>query len=1097
MQPPVPVALRHISLAELKHAVAGVEPGAVLVRPLILRRVIRADRRLTGFRLKTPHRKSYVIARDALLGIVDATDLGLQDEWGLPERVILVEQPSEQELARLAAEQVLLQCWRLLFHARVHLDLEQRAFSEVDLRRKVLAIGVIPFDELRNVLAQERFLLPPVTDEAVYREFAAVYLELRQFAPSFVARFFPGLDNRPAIDALLAEDVDAQALYQATRPAGAPDPEDPFQAQPWDEGVEEPELELVEWPTALGGPSPWLYRLLLGLAHRAERAGNLVRSAIYLARAQQWAPSDLAARPQAMLKGVMNRLVDRLLVALDLGDQSRRVWREPLLGLVEQAARGIWNAEARLLYDLQKVCLDSEREISTVDLVEWALTWGRRPICRPLPSQREVLMSRHLRSAARRLAAVRITDVQRRHLSGLLGEATARAEQQLRQRLGPLIRGALDDVGLRPANLPERVAQKKIAEELLDRVVDHGFIALGDLRDAISRNNLKLPDVPRPADFLRGDRLLAADRRLAVAIDGVYRRGEFYLRAMQRLSSLAFGTRTGRFLTRYAAVPFGGAYLVLAGLDHLVELIAHRTLNIKGPLPLVVLGTFFLGLLYAEPFRRLVLRVLHAAGRGLRALAVDLPLWVARWPVVRQVLDSRLFLLAEHYLIKPLAWSGAVCLALHWTVWPISPLRFAAVFAAVSLAINSRLGREMEETVTTWAVESWHRFGVRLLGGLFYFTTDLFWTFLQTIERVLYAVDQWLRFRSGQGRWALAVKGLLGAVWFFVTYAVRFGVNLLIEPQINPIKHFPVVTVSHKLLLPLIPSFAGVLALTMEKGFAYTVATAVITSIPGIFGFLVWELKENWRLYAANRAPDLRPVIIGHHGETMARLLRPGFHSGTIPKRYARLRRSERHARAGGNWKTVRKHLHALEHVRQSLERYFQREFVELLAQSPRWDRCPPALEEIRIGTNRLRFALRLEDHPQAAVVITVETKSGWIIAGARGQELHATLTADQWQVLALAMLGVYKTAGVELVRQQLEAQLAHPAGYDFAPRELIVWPAATLISETHYPLHDDNRGQPTRLLFAETRVAWQQWVDAWSASVPPPTVAAADALLE
>ncbi len=39
-------------------------------------------------------------------------------------------------------------------------------------------------------------------------------------------------------------------------------------------------------------------------------------------------------------------------------------------------------------------------------------------------------------------------------------------------------------------------------------------------------------------------------------------------------------------------------------------------------------------------------------------------------------------------------------------------------------------------------------------------------------------------------------------LWFFVAYVVRFCVNLLIEPQVNPIKHFPVVTVSHKLLWP-------------------------------------------------------------------------------------------------------------------------------------------------------------------------------------------------------------------------------------------------------------------------------------------------------
>ena len=129
----------------------------------------------------------------------------------------------------------------------------------------------------------------------------------------------------------------------------------------------------------------------------------------------------------------------------------------------------------------------------------------------------------------------------------------------------------LDDVGLRPRNLPERVARKKLVEELLDRIVERGFLTLGDLRDAVSRNNSKQPDCAGPARFFHGDALLQADRRLAVVLDGVYHGGEAYLRGIQRFSLLAFGTRTGRFLTQYLAVPFGGAFLVLAGLDHLIE----------------------------------------------------------------------------------------------------------------------------------------------------------------------------------------------------------------------------------------------------------------------------------------------------------------------------------------------------------------------------------------------------------------------------------------------------------------------------------------------------------------------------------------------
>ena len=137
---------------------------------------------------------------------------------------------------------------------------------------------------------------------------------------------------------------------------------------------------------------------------------------------------------------------------------------------------------------------------------------------------------------------------------------------------------------------------------------------------------------------------------------------------------------------------------------------------------------------------------------------------------------------------------------------------------------------------------------------------------------------------------------MLSLIWFGITYVVRFAVNLLIEPQINPIKHFPVVTVSHKLVLAMVvpPLGAWRLELTMDKAaLARTVALAIGFCIPGIFGFLVWELKENWKMYRANQSPTLDAEMVGSHGETVLRLLRPGFHSGTLPKLYAKLRRAK------------------------------------------------------------------------------------------------------------------------------------------------------------------------------------------------------------
>ena len=155
---------------------------------------------------------------------------------------------------------------------------------------------------------------------------------------------------------------------------------------------------------------------------------------------------------------------------------------------------------------------------------------------------------------------------------------------------------------------------------------------------------------------------------------------------------------------------------------------------------------------------------------------------------------------------------------------------------------------------------------------------------------------------------------ILGFIWFLVSYFVRLVVNVFIEPTVNPIKHFPVVTVSAKLLVPLWPVLLGTphsLGIFgqpfqfLGNWPAFLMANLIVHSIPGAAGFLVWEFKENWRLYRANRPATLRPEVIGHHGETMLRLLKPGFHSGTLPKLFAKLRRAERRALRKGAWKTA------------------------------------------------------------------------------------------------------------------------------------------------------------------------------------------------
>ncbi len=870
-------------------------------------------------------------------------------------------------------------------------------------------------------------------------------------------------------------------------------------------------------------PSETKYRALMRKSQRPASLGNVVRAAIYRARAEQWAPPEFADRVRSAIKMDVYRLIRRLQAALELDDAGPQPWEESLFALVSQTPRGIWTVEARLLYDLQKVCVDHERDIYTVDLVEWALSWGRRPIKRHLPNQCDVLMLKHLRSAAQRLAVVRLSDAQRRQLAVLVHEASRRVEARLRQRLRPQVAEALDEVGLTSQNLPERVARKKLVEELLDKIGERGFLAMGDLRDAISRNNLKLPDLSEPRDLLRGDLLLRADRRLATVLDGVYRRGEFYLRWMQRLSSLGFGTSTGRFLTRFAVVPFGGAYVALAGLHHLWEFVpgvrpppiesageevaglaeaaTEAGFHLTSPALVLALGLFLLCLVNSAAFRRAVGRFFTTSYDVFRAVVIEPIRWFVQWPLLQQILHSRPFTLVFRFLIKPLIWTG-----IAWRLLPSGERDIgttagtvASIFLLVNLLLNSRLGRNLEEVVVDWIVQGWQRFGLRVILGLFWLVIDVFRAILEAVERMMYSVDEWLRFKSGESGVTLLAKALLGLLWSVVAYVLRFAVNVLIEPQFNPIKHFPVVTVSHKLLLPLIPHFTGVLiGVGLEKALAGITATAIITSIPGLFGFLVWELTENWRLYAANRPPNLAPVPIGAHGETMTRLLKMGFHSGTLPKRFAKLRRAERRARAGKSWRAVHKHMRALRRAELSIRRYVERELLELFAQSRCWQGPAITLGEVRLGTNSVRLAIGCPEIGPDDLHVAMDMESGWLVAGVTSPGWTQRLLPHQYQVLTTALVGLYKTAGVDLVRQQIEDQFPPLAPrYDILGEGLVLWPDREWDVEAVYDLHDGpwvapqsvrglaRQALPTlaswQLIFAELPVPWQRWVAVWN----------------
>jgi hypothetical protein len=1099
--------------------------AAVLLEDRVVRRVIKQHRRLPGIGLQVPHARCYLISRGDLVQLVDPSELPIEP-GALPAQVAIFSGSRAALEAGDPAELSL--AWRRIFHAHVH-----RAFDDLlargaltaasiprgrtpsppaepsgplppdsrcsSIRERIHRIGQTEFDEIRWVLHQEDLLLPPADDTAAYIEFVALYLELRQFAPRVIGRTFPTLELTH-VDAAIARDLDPAALLAAARPARAA-------ARPLVE-------ESAPRRAVPDEPAPVLDASARAKASRARVRGNRARSAILALRAgdREMARKDLDELGARLARAVGSPAPDP-------------AWTTALLPVAAQAAAQRvlrFTPGARLLHDLQTACVVAEREIKLVDVAGWALSLGRQPIVRALPATREVRVAKHLHAAAEKLAACALPSASdNERLAAAVHDLALRGDASVRVALRPRIEAALDDVDLHPRNLPERVAEKKLIDELLDQGVAVGRLSIGNLRDAISHNDLKMPDLRR-YQLRSGDELLRCDRALARSLDGVYRRGEAYLRALQKISSVLFGTRLGRLLTLYLILPLLGSYTLFKGAQEMIDFVGaythppqpvealagsdpvsvrrwleavehahHRLPRIATPTAILSGAAFLFLLLHLPLFRRAVVFALQLLGRGLRLVLFDAPRALLRRPLVRRLLGSPL----SRWVIKPGVPAAIIVQSSDSLVrWPIA----AGVFALLAVALNSRIGRRAQEVVADGIVHWGRRLTTRIVPGVIRWILELFAELVEIVDRGLYRVDEWLRFKAGQSRLTLVIKGALRTVWSAVAYFVRLYINLFIEPCVNPIKHFPVVTVAAKVMVPLYPALlsavSGPARQLMGAALGTSFAAFTVFVIPGIAGFLVWELKENWRLYRKTRPRTLRAVTIGHHGETMVGFLKPGFHAGTIPKRFTKLRRAA--------WKSdergVARHRAQLHHIEEAIEKFVDRELVSMLNEAAPFRISDTAVAHVAIGSNRVQVDLACPSRSPVRARIAFELQSGWIVASIPARGWIDQLDDDQRRILEVALAGFYCRSGVDIVREQLEHALA-PDGaappYDLSDEGLVIWPGHDYRTEAVYDLHalvptPRLRGEPWtgelpslgghHALYFQEALAWAVWTNAW-----------------
>ncbi|MEO2029481.1 MAG: hypothetical protein ABGZ23_26720 [Fuerstiella sp.] len=1223
-------------ISELVRAVRKARNDAFLVEARVVRRIIRELHGFARLSTRVPHTDVLVARFNDVRALAHPDELGLKDFSDLPRLVILVAQPEEHELDELPLQKLLQLMWSRLFHGCVDIHLlrehETGVLARARVQQLIDQIGQVEFDEAHAVLRSELRLVHPDSHTEAYCEFAATYLQLTMFSPDLLPVWFPSLADTSHVLPIISEHLDPDKLFLETQLYGATQPDltsgtmrdeakVASERQSWTEGIQ---LK----------PSSGRYARLMKKRDRWNERGNTVAAAVFAARALEAATSgEDTQTAEAAARADTKKLADRLREALSFDESDLSDWQTSLWELLKNATHGFWNSDKRLLYDLQKVCLDHELTVYQIDLVKWIVSRGKRPLRRPLNSLREVMMAKHLASSASRLVYVRLSGTERERLSQLLHEAAGLAEDQMRQRMRTAIHDTIVEVGLHPKSVPEQVAFDKMVEESLDCIAERGYLTMGYLRDAISRNDLKLPDLTDPKDLIRGDHLLRSDDRLDVSLDGVYRRGEFYLRGLQIISSLAFGTRTGRFATLFLAIPFGGAVVIVVAAHHVLAVATqalkkrtdavhgsranapedvekaaptnsdavdvagdvasdggeqladsdqtesgeeatlaqtsigasqnveeagvssseaddpsigsaenshvaaslpplaepgdeaapartttatvgvaepvhgHAGLTFAEALPPVMLVAFMLmALVHVPMLRQAVGNALRSVWKAIRTVFYDVPVRLLRLPIVQRLWRSRWFVRLRRNFVTPslVAWLG--CRIVPWLLVrpPLDWWWVGAVAVLLSLAVNSRLGRDAEELTAEWLANAWYDLRARFLVALLDWVIDSFKWLLNMLERFIYAVDEWLRFHSGETWLTVVLKAFLGVLWSFLAFLLRIYVNLLIEPTLNPVKHFPVVTVAHKIFLPVILILEQYMrnALTPYLGVALAgpITWFNIVFLPGIFGFLVWELKENWRLYASNRVPSLQPVVIGSHGESGGRLLKPGFHSGTLPKRFHQLRQLERKEASFDRFSRRRAVRESIAHCERDIRRFVERDLIRLLHYCSVWTDSPVQCNRIRAASNSFMVELRCDKRGDEHLQLLFQEQSGWLVTTLAHPGWLSNVTPEMGHSFETALRGFYAKAGVDLVREQMERNLIGPHPYDVCGTGLIVWPDRQFDREIHIDLHRRHQIRPTpvsmsasyglqpvsreAVVFAESHTRWVEWQQVWATPV-------------
>jgi hypothetical protein len=177
-----------------------------------------------------------------------------------------------------------------------------------------------------------------------------------------------------------------------------------------------------------------------------------------------------------------------------------------------------------------------------------------------------------------------------------------------------------------------------------------------------------------------------------------------------------------------------------------------------------------------------------------------------------------------------------------------------------------------------------------------------------------------------------------------------------------------------------------------------------------------------------------------------------------------------------------------------------ERELIAILAESSDWPGIPLHVGPIHLATNRVSIELLRSDEEMAPLQFEFQERAGWVLVSILHEGWMAHLPPAEREILWRALAGLFKTAGVDILLQDLVRFAGFETNwYDVAPDGILFWPQPQQHVAVLYRLRNTGVENPwpvpiravvepsllerPQLLFRETPLAWNDWVEMWNGS--------------